>query len=675
MKVVAIVQARMGSMRLPNKVMKLINEKPMIELLLQRLSKSNLLNEIVVATSTNENNTSLVKYLQLNKYNYFQGSENDVLNRYFETAVKYEADIVVRITGDCPLVDVGLVDEFVSKFLINEFDYISNTIVPTFPDGLDIEVFSFEALKIANERADDSYDREHVTPFIKKSKIFNTKNIRNKVDLSFERWTVDEIEDFNVIKNVFDHFHPNIHFTWNDIYELLQNQPSFFFENKKIIRNQGAIMNQGQKLWNRAKKVIPGGNMLLSKRPEMFLPEKWPVYFSKSKGCKVWDLDGNEFIDISLMGVGTNILGYGNDEVDCAVLSTISSGNMSSLNCPEEVFLAEKLVEMHPWAGMVRFTRTGGEANALAIRIGRAASGKEKVAICGYHGWHDWYLAANLNEKDNLTGHLMPGLDPLGVPDSMRGITLPFNYNDIDALELLLSKNDVGVIMMEVSRNFKPENDFLTKVRKLADKHHVILIFDECSSGFRQTFGGLHKLYNVEPDIAMFGKAIGNGYAINAVIGKTEVMQFAQQTFISSTFWTERIGPTAALKTLEVMQREKSWEIITKKGRYISDQWNYLAHLNELEIEISGIPALTTFNFKSEKALFYKTLISQELLKKGFLASNTVYSCTEHSSEIIENYLFELSKVFKLIKECELGRDVLSLLDSPVCHSGFKRLN
>lgn len=434
-------------------------------------------------------------------------------------------------------------------------------------------------------------------------------------------------------------------------------------------------MGKGQDLYKKAKHLIPGGTMLLSKRPEMFLPEQWPSYFSKAKGCKVWDLDGKEYTDVSIMGIGTNILGYGHAEVDEAVLRTVKAGNSSTFNCPEEVELAEKLIELNPWAGMVRFARTGGEANAIAIRIARAATGRDKVAICGYHGWHDWYLSANLGDGQNLDGHLLPGLDPAGVPRSLSKITLPFNYSNYNELLNLVNNNDIGVIKMEVIRNRGPENDFLIKVRKLATEKNIVLIFDECTSGFRQSFGGIYKLYDVEPDIALFSKALGNGYAISAIVGKSEIMQAAQKTFISSTFWTERIGPTAAVATLKAMERIKSWEYITNMGRQIKKRWQELADKHELLLEQGGIPALAGFSFQSKNNLAYKTFISQEMLKKGILAANSIYISIAHTQEIIDNYFFELEKIFARISEFEDGRDVIKELDGPVCHGGFKRLN
>ena len=434
-------------------------------------------------------------------------------------------------------------------------------------------------------------------------------------------------------------------------------------------------MGKGQELYKKAKTLIPGGTMLLSKRPEMFLPDQWPTYFSKAKGCKVWDLDGKEYIDVSIMGIGTNILGYGNDEVDEAVMRTVKSGNMSTFNCPEEVELAEKLIELHPWADMVRLARTGGEANAVAIRIARAASGKDNVAICGYHGWHDWYLAANLGDKQKLTDHLLPGLDPAGVPQNLLGTVFPFNYNNYNELVNLVNEHDIGIIKMEVSRNQEPSNNFLENVRQLATECNIVLIFDECTSGFRQTFGGLHKLYGVEPDMAIFGKALGNGYAITATIGKREVMEAAQKTFISSTFWTERIGPTAALATLQIMGKVLSWETITNTGNNMKKRWQTLADKYQLSIFQWGLPALAGFSFNSKNNLAYKTYLTQEMLSKGYLVGNSIYVSTEHSTEILDGYFYELNELFKTIQEFEEGRDFTTCINGPICHGGFKRLN
>lgn len=675
MKIVAIVQARMGSTRLPGKVMKTMAGIPMIELLLARLSRAQELNQVIVATTVDARDQALVAHVRKLGFACEQGSESDVLDRFVNAAKKHQADVVVRITGDCPLVDPALVDEVVRRFKAADVDYFSNISPATYPDGLDIEVCRFEALQRACGETSAPYDHEHVTPYLRESGRFSTASMRYGEDLSGLRWTVDEPADFAVVEKVFQHFAPRTDFSWTDVLGLHERQPEIFDTNQHIVRNEGATMGTGQKLWKRAKQIIPGGNMLLSKRAEMFLPDQWPAYFSKAKGCRVWDLDGKEYIDMSIMGIGTNTLGYGHPEVDAAVQKTVVDGNMSTFNCPEEVYLAERLVAIHPWADMVRLARSGGEANAVAIRIARAASGRDKVAICGYHGWHDWYLAANLGDEQNLAGHLLPGLDPKGVPQNLRGSVLPFRYNNFPELEALVSKHEIGVIKMEVSRNMGPEDGFLEKVRKLATDHGIVLIFDECTSGFRQTFGGLHTLYGVEPDMAMFGKAMGNGYAITATIGRREVMEAAQSTFISSTFWTERIGPTAALKTLDVMEREKSWDTITAVGHEVKRRWGELASRHGLTIEQWGMPALAGFTFAGPEALAYKTFVTQEMLAKGYLASNCLYACTEHTPAILDGYFDALDGVFATIRECEDGRDIHSLLNGPVCHAGFKRLN
>tara|TARA_B110000259_G_scaffold112874_1_gene128780 strand:- start:22927 stop:24951 length:2025 start_codon:yes stop_codon:yes gene_type:complete len=673
--ILAIVQARMGSTRLPGKVLKEIDGQSLISILLARLSQSQFIDKIVVATTEACTDDQLAESCAEQGYSVFRGSEIDVLSRYYYTAKKYQASTIVRITGDCPLIDSDIVDEVIRDFKDNLVDYTSNIEPPSFPDGLDVEVFSYNVLSEAFHKANEDREREHVTSYLREKQHIRRSNLKNSDDVSHMRWTVDDHNDFTVVENIFKHFSPKINFSWKDVLLLSDTEPKLFAANSGGIRNMGSEISKGQKLWGRAKRVIPGGNMLLSKRPEMFLPEKWPAYFDKSKGCSVWDLDGNHFIDMSIMGVGTNILGYGHPKVDEAAKNAIYKGNMSTLNCPEEVLLAERLVEMHPWADMVKFARSGGEANAIAVRIARAATGKDNVAICGYHGWHDWYLATNLGDSDGLTSHLLPGLQTTGVPKGLRGTVFPFEYNNFTELEALVTKNDIGVIKMEVVRNVGPEDDFLVKVRKLADEKGIVLIFDECTSGFRETFGGIHKKYGVEPDIAMFGKAMGNGYAITAVVGRRSVMESAQSTFISSTFWTERIGPSAALATLDVMEELKSWETITESGKSVRQGIADIADLHGLEISHWGIPALCGYSFTNNNALECKTLITQDMLSKGYLAGNSVYLSIEHTPEIISDFLCALESSFALVKSCLDNNDFESSLQGPVCHSGFKRLN
>ena len=674
MRIVAIIQARMGSTRLPGKVLKKLAGRSAIEILLARLSGSELINEICVATSHNQENDLLCDTINQLGYRVIRGSEKNVLERYCDAAEATSADIIVRITGDCPVVDPKLVDKVIQLYLNGDIDYASNINPPTFPDGLDVEVFSRNALDAAKIGARSDFDREHVTPFLR-SGNFKNLNLKNTRDTSELRLTLDEPEDLLLLQKVFENFSPEIDFDFEKVEDLLMNDPALMETNIINKRNEGADIGTGQKLWKRAKNVIPGGNMLLSKRSEMHLPGRWPSYFSKTNGCCVWDLDGNRFVDTYYMGVGTNILGYSHPEVDEAVRNAISLGNMSTLNAPEEVWLAERLLEINPWAGGVRFARSGGEANAIAVRIARAMSGKEGVAVCGYHGWHDWYLSANLGADDSLAGHLLPGLSTAGVPPSLRGVVHPFDYNDFENLVQLVTTKNIGVVKMEVMRTVEPADNFLSKVRRLCDEHGIVLVFDECTSGFRETFGGLHIKYGVQPDIAVFGKTLGNGYAVSAVVGRSDVMQMAQTTFISSTFWTERIGSAAGLKTLEVMEQEQPWDTITDIGKRVRIIWQSLSDHYDLEISIGGLPAISTFAFQGPDALKFKTFVTQEMLKKGFLAGTAFYACTEHTDQVLEQYENNLKPIFEQIKKCEKNKDIDMYLDGETCHAGFKRLN
>jgi glutamate-1-semialdehyde 2,1-aminomutase len=431
----------------------------------------------------------------------------------------------------------------------------------------------------------------------------------------------------------------------------------------------------GMELWDKAKKMIPGGTQLLSKRPDQFLPGKWPPYYQKAKGTEVWDLDKNKFIDMSLMGIGACIMGYADDDINDAVKKTVDLGSMSTLNCAEDVELAELLLNLHPWADMVRYARTGGEAMAIAVRIARAYSGKENVAFCGYHGWHDWYLAANLATDSNLDGHLLPGLKPAGVPRGLKGTAHPFNYNQFNELEKIIQKNDIGVIVMEPIRNNEPENDFLGRVRKIADEICAVLIFDEITSGWRLNVGGAHSIYNVQPDIAVYGKAMSNGFPMAAIVGKYDVMSAAQDTFISSTYWTDRIGPTASLATIHKMQDNDVPVHLSKIGSLINKGWDKLAKEHDLKINIEGILPLTHFGFDYEHSLVLHTLFTQEMLKRGYLASKAVYVSYCHSNECIERYMENVDEVFEILRKAVDQNNAYDLLQGPAANIGFKRLN
>ncbi|MDC0043751.1 aminotransferase class III-fold pyridoxal phosphate-dependent enzyme [Candidatus Pelagibacter sp.] len=674
--IVAIIQARVNSSRLYSKVLKKIAGKSILELIICRLSKSTKITKIVVATSKNQKDKKIIKLCKKMQVNYFKGSEKNVLSRYYNAAKKYKADFIVRITADCPLIDPKVVDQVIAYFFKNNVDYCSNIHPPTYPDGLDVEIFSFKALENSFKNANSNFEKEHVTPFIISNKNIKKINHYSKKDYSFLRLTLDTASDFKLIKQIFFELNYKIDINYKDIISLYSKKKKMFEINMKQIRNEKLYENLGQKMWAKAKKIIPGGTMLFTKNPDLHLPKKWPVYFTKAKGCNIWDLEGNKYHDVFLMGVGTNTLGYGNKIIEKKIKKAISDGNMSSLNSTDEIILAEKLIDIHPWSEMARFTRTGGEANAVAIRIARAYSGKDNVAVCGYHGWHDWYLSSNLNNKKNLDNHLMSGIKTYGIPKGLKNTTFTFEYNNFQQLKEIVEKKNIGIIKMEVERDEKPKNNFLRKVRDLATKKNIILIFDECTSGFRDNYGGLHLKYNVNPDIAILGKALGNGYAINAIIGRKEIMETSDSTFISSTFWTERIGMVAAIETLNLMKKEKSWEIISKIGKKIKRKWLEVAKKNNVKIIIKGLNALPKFFFVSNNNNLYKTFISQEMLKNGILASNVIYCSVSHSDKILKKYFEVLNQVFEVIKRCEIGeQNIFNYLETSECLIGLRDKN
>jgi glutamate-1-semialdehyde 2,1-aminomutase len=435
-------------------------------------------------------------------------------------------------------------------------------------------------------------------------------------------------------------------------------------------------MNAGIKLWDRAEKCIPGGNGLLSKRPSRYAPDLWPTYFERALGVEIWDLDGQRYIDMAQMGIGAAILGYAHPEVNEAVSECINKGVSTTLNAPEEVYLAEKLLELNPFAGGVKFARTGGEAMAMSVRIARAFTGRDKVAFSGYHGWCDWYLATNLGDENKLKEHLLPGLDPKGVPAGLKNTALPFRYNDVEDLMRLAETEDFGVMVLEGARYDFPRPDFIEAVHQVAKQKNAIIVLDEITSGWRMTDGGVYKLLGFNPDIVVYGKALGNGFAISAVVGRREVMAAAQESFISSTFWTERVGFVAGLKTIEILLRDRVWEHLIKIGTAIGEGWLRLGKKHGLKLEVTEYKPLISMKLGyGDDNPAIVTLFIQEMLKRGYLAATSVYVSQAHTLRIVEDYLAAADEVFGFIAKAISGNTVNSRLETRVKSEAFKRLN
>ena len=436
-------------------------------------------------------------------------------------------------------------------------------------------------------------------------------------------------------------------------------------------------MNNGQKLWKEAIEIIPGGNGLLSKRPDRYARDIWPVYFSKAKGCKVWDLDGNEYIDMAQNGIGTAILGYSDDDVNSAVCKAVSDGVNTTLNAPEEVALAKKLLELNPTMGGVKFARGGGEAMSLAVRIARTHTKRDKVAFSGYHGWTDWYLATNLKSDSNLDEHLLPGLEPTGVPSGLRGTALPFRYNDVKDFKRVLDDNsDIGVVVLEGARYDFPTQEFLKTIETEAKKRGIVIIVDEITSGLRINDSGVYRTFDFDPDIAVYGKAMGNGFAISAVVGKKDVMDSAQDTFISSTMWTERVGFVAGLATLNKLCDKNVHKHLIEMGTYVGEGWLRLAKKHNLDIFITDYKPLATFKLNyDDKNNAIITLFIQEMLKRGYLAAVSIYITYAHKKDIIDTYLSNVDEVFAILSTSIKENNIEEKLETAIRTDMFKRLN
>ena len=662
-----IIQARSGSSRFPKKIFYKINNYSLLEILILRLKKIKKI-PIYLAIPNNENNYNLNRFKKIcAKYNVllFQGSRNNVLSRFFHCSKKFNIKNIIRITSDCPLSDPSIIKKMIKIYKSKNYDYFSNTLIPSFPDGLDVEIFKFDTIEKSFRANYSLKAKEHVTHDIKKNYKFKKGNFINSIDVSDTRLTVDYKNDLKNIKFLIDKYNINVN------YEKIRKEifKGGLFVSDKFRNVKEENLNKGQVLWNKAQKKILNGNMLLSKNPDYILPGHWPTYYEKATGIIIKGLDKKNYKDLYMMSVGTNLLGYSNKSINNKVIKSIKKSNMSSLNCHEEVEVAEQLLKMHSWASKVKFAKTGGEANTIAIRLARCSSKYDNIAFCGYHGWHDWYLSSNLNTKNNLDFHLLPGLETKGIPKFLKNSVFPFKYGEKINFKNFFKKNKIGVVITELSRQKKINIKFLKKLLSAAKKSGVIVIFDECTSGFREYFGGIHLKYKLKPDLVTYGKAIGNGYPITAILGSAKIMKNASTTFISSTFWTERTGFVAALEALKLMKKNKTHNYLIKLGKFIKLEWKKIAKKNKLLIEIDGLDALPRFSLKNFDMKVVKTYLSQEMLKHNILASNIIYLSTSHKRNHFKKYFKVLDKIFFNISKNNLS------LDTIPAKSTLKRLN
>lgn len=683
MNIVAIIQARIGSTRLPGKVLMDIEGKPMLWHIVRRVSEAKLINDVVIATSHNKNNDKIERFAKEDNLKIFRGSEEDCLDRFYKTGEEFGVDVIVRITADCPLICPEVIDKVISEYLKVSYDYVANTFFYTYPDGCDVEVFSFKALEKAWKEAKDPIDREHVTPYIRNSGKFKIKNVENKnpVDSNEYKWSVDRIEDLEFVREVYKHLYKNKKiFTMKDVMGLLEKHPEIKRINSQAIVNEGyyrsilkALKIKAKKinianslnLKGKVEKLIPGCSQTFSKGPTQFIQGIAPIFLERGKGSYVWDVDGNKFIDYA-MALGPIILGYSYSTVNNAVKEILKKGTTFTLPHRLEVELAELLCEIIPCAEMVRFGKNGSDATSGAVRVARAYTGRDKLICCGYHGWQDWYIGTTTRNK--------------GIPKGVSNLTLIFEYNKIETLERLFAENpnQIACVIMEATGVIEPKDDFLQKVKDLTHKNGALLIFDEVVTGFRLSLGGAQEYFKVIPDLASFGKAMGNGFPISAIVGKKGIMKLFEEIFYSFTFGGEIVSISAAIATIKELKEKNVIRHLWEQGRKIKDGYNVLAKELGLEkyTQCIGYPPRTVITFKDKKGqedLLLKSLFQQECIKRGILFTGGHNICFSHRDKDIDYTLRVYHTVLKIIKGAIKRNKIKEMLEGKPMQPVFRK--
>lgn len=420
---------------------------------------------------------------------------------------------------------------------------------------------------------------------------------------------------------------------------------------------------KSQAMLERALKVIPLGSQTFSKSYTQYPEGQSPLFLTHGKGGRVWDVDGNEYVDLvsALLPV---VLGYGDPDVDRAIKDQLERGISFSLGTELEIELAERLVEIIPCAEMVRFGKNGSDATSAAIRLARAHTGRDRVAVCGYHGWHDWYIGATVRNR--------------GIPACVGELTHRFVFNDIDSLKALLDRHpgEFAAVIMEVVGAEEPRPGFIEDVRSLIHKHGGLLIFDEIVTGFRVALGGAQQRYGITPDLAAFGKAMGNGMPIAAVVGSAKVMREMEEVFVSGTFGGEALSLAAAIATIDKLRREKVadhlWRVGSMMQQAVSERIKRLGL--EQAITVTGLPAWPLHVVKdhpnaSKEAI--RTLFTREMLLRGVLQSGSMNFSLAHTERDFADVLSAYDGALSVLAE-ELARPGLETrLDCPVLHPVF----
>ena len=682
-KTIAIIQARINSTRLPRKIFADIGGQPMLWQVVNRARQARFIDEVVVATTTSADDDAVVDYCEKAQIVVHRGSEEDVLDRFYRTAESRKASLIVRLTADCPFTDPAIIDQTIEAFhACPGCEYATNVLRYTFPEGLDVEVFSFAALERSWKEATKSADREHVTLHMHYSGRFLTApNVEHVPDLSARNfvWSVDNEIGLRFARVVFDELGDR-DFRLDDILRLLEQKPEILHMNQETVINEGLYrdlakeppvpvqkrkLDASHALLKRAAQAIPTRSQTFSKAPTQFVQGVAPNFIARGKGCHVWDVDGNEYIDYA-MALAPVVLGHGDPDVTAAVTAEIQHGTAFSLPHPLEVEVAEMLIEMIPCAEMVRFGKNGSDATAGAIRVARAFTKRDVVAMCGYHGWQDWCIAPTTRNK--------------GIPQAVCDLTKTFAYNDIASLEKIFAENEgqVAAVILEATGIVAPKPGFLEAVKECAHKHGAILIFDEIVTGFRWANGGAQEFFGVIPDLGCFGKAMGNGFPIAAVVGRRDIMEWMDEVFFSFTFGGETAALAAAKAVLTKFKQQPVIEHIWNQGKRIQDAYNVLAKTYGIEkfTECIGYAPRSVSVFRDEtgaESLLYKSLFQQECLKRGILFTGGHNLSLSHEATDISLTLRVYRTAMEILANAIRAGDAADRLEGPPVQPVFRK--
>jgi glutamate-1-semialdehyde aminotransferase/spore coat polysaccharide biosynthesis protein SpsF (cytidylyltransferase family) len=707
--IVVLVQARMGSNRLPAKIIKKVNGKELLIHQVERILNAKTINEVVVITTTKSEDDIIYELCRSYSINCFRGSENDLLDRHYQAAKHYKADFVVKIPSDSPLTDSDIIDDVLSLWINNpkKYDYVSNYHPPTFPDGLDVEGCPIEILEVAWKNATKNHEREHTFPYIwDNPNQFSIGNIINKHGNMFTsyRWTLDYLEDYYFIKSIFENFKNNPNFKMKDVLEYLNENPDIKRINEmhngvNWYRNVGELktvdrfqykredkpldLKKSLRLLKTAKKYIPCGTQTLSKGYTQWSVGASPLFIESGKGCEVSDPDGNVFIDYG-MGLGPFILGYSDDDVNQAIKNQLEKGTMFTLPSKLEAEASKKIIDCVPCAEMVRFGKNGSDATSAAVKLARAVTKKDLIIHCGYHGWQDWYITST--ERD------------AGIPKVMKKLVISLQYNDIEGLEKIIEthKGKIAGLIMEPVGAVKPkcmniancnklecnsicQNNFLHAVRRITSENNIVLIFDELFTGFRWGMGGASEYFNVVPDLACFGKALSNGMPVSCITGKRKIMEMFEEVFFSFSYGGETLSLAAIIATLDKLRKNKVHEHIETEANLLINGISKLISKHNLEkfISIFGYPFKSVFKLSGNKdfnPLELKTFIQQECAKRGILFIGYHLVSYSHKREHIEFTLEVYDEVFSIVKNALENQNLVQKLEGEVVTQIFKNV-